>query len=98
MNIIDYIPFDRYISREELEAITGQKDRQNRKEIEKLRHNPATYVISSSHNKGYKRPNTYEELQKCRNESISRIKAELKKVRAIDVLINNRDQIGLGVI
>lgn len=98
MNIIDFIPFDHYISRKELEAATGQKDRKNRREIEKLRHDPATFVISSSNKKGYKRPNNYEELEKCRQESISRIKAELKKVQAIDVLINNRDQIGLGII
>lgn len=97
-NIIDLIPFDRYITRQELRNATGMKDRQIRREIQIARSSsPENIIISSSGNKGYKRPRTREELEKCRNESIARIKAEKKKIEAIDILLENRDQRGLGI-
>ena len=98
MNIIDLIPFDRYITRQELRNATGMKDRQIRREIQIARSSsPENIIISSSGNKGYKRPRTRAELEKCRNESIARIKAERRKIEAIDLLLDNRDQRGLGI-
>lgn len=99
MNIIDYIPFDHYVTRKELVSMTGYSDRMIRKEIHRLRtESPETLIISDSHHSGHKRPSTYDELSSCRAESVSRLKAELKKIEAIDVVLNNRDQIGLGLI
>lgn len=98
MNIIDLIPFDRYITRQELRNATGMKDRQIRREIQIARSSsPENIIISSSGNRGYKRPKNRDELIKCRNESIARIKAEKKKIEAIDSLLANRDQKGLGI-
>jgi len=99
MSIIDLIPFDHYVTRQELVSMTGMSDRAIRDEIHRLRTDkPETLIISSSSKRGYKRPMKYDELQQCRNESISRIKAELAKVRAIDRVLENRDQLGLGVV
>jgi len=98
MELIKYIPFDRYITRKELEVVSGQKDRLNRAQIEEYRKHPETFVISSSSKKGYKRPTKYEELEACRKECISRMKAELAKVAVIDKILNNRDQMGLGLV
>lgn len=99
MDIIRYIPRDHYISRQELSKITGMSDRAVRNEIQRLRtESPETIIISSSSKKGYKRPETYEELEICRRESISRLKAELAKVAQIDKILNNRGQMGLGLV
>jgi hypothetical protein len=99
MNIIELIPFDHYVTRQELVAKTGYSDRKIRNEIHRLRtDSPETLIISDSRHCGYKRPSTYDELTACRAESVSRLKAELKKIEAIDVVLNNRDQMGLGLI
>lgn len=98
MELINLIPFDRYITREELVKATGMSDRMVRREISRLRtESPETLIVSSSGNSGYKRPSGYKELKACRNESMARIKAELRKVKVIDVLLNNRDQKGIGL-
>lgn len=99
MNIIDLIPFDHYVTREELSAATGMNDRAVRDEIHRLRtESPETLIISSSGHKGYKRPSSYAELIACRNESTKRLQAELKKIRTIDIVLNNRGQMGLGIV
>ena len=99
MDIIRYIPRDHYISRQELSKITGMSDRAVRNEIQRLRtESPETIIISSSSKRGYKRPETYEELEACRRESISRLKAELAKVAQIDKVLKNRGQMGLGLV
>jgi len=98
MNIIDLIPFDRYITLDELESATGIGRRAIRNELHKLRTaSPKTLIISSSSKKGYKRPTDYDELIRCRNESVKRIKAERKKIQILDIVINNRGQKGLGI-
>lgn len=73
MNIYELIPEDRYISRQELVAITGLCDRVVREEINRLRKNPDTVIISSSKHKGYKKPRSKEDLSLCINEIRSRI-------------------------
>lgn len=79
MNIYDYIPRDEYITRDELVRMTGMSDRAIRDEINRLRKDPATIVISSSQKKGYKRPSSKDELMICLNESKSRVSDELQK-------------------
>ena len=98
MNLIDLIPFDRYITLDELESATGMNRRTIRDEMHKLRtKSPETLIISSSSKKGYKRPSSYDELLACRNESIKRIRAERKKIQILDIVINNKGQRGLGI-
>lgn len=97
MSIIDFIPYDHYVSRQELVDKTGLPDREVRRRINLLRKNPETVVISSSHNKGYKRPRTYAEIERCLNESIARMNEEIEKQKTLRVLLNNRDQRGLGI-
>ena len=98
MNIIDLIPFDHYVTRDELVQMTGFSDRAIREEIQRLRSDsPETLIISSSKSKGYKRPSTYDELILCRDQSIKRLKAEKAKIMQIDIVLNNRDQKGLGL-
>lgn len=89
MSIYQYIPKDRWITRKELEALSGQSDRINRREINELRKHPETMVISSSHMKGYKRPSNVEELEMCLNESRSRVKDELEKQRVLEIAIRD---------
>ena len=95
---IEDIPFGRYISREELCAITGMNDRAVRKSIQDLRaSDPSNIIISTSGKNGYKRPSSYDELQACYNESLSRINAERRKMAVIETMMKNRDQLGLGL-
>ena len=63
MSIYDYIPQDRWITREDLVSITGMSDRKIRDEINALRKDPLTIIVSSSQGKGYKRPSNVEELR-----------------------------------
>ncbi len=79
MNIYNLIPSDRYITREELVRCTGFSDRKVREEINKLRKKPETLIVSSSQGKGYKRPESVEELEACLYESMSRVKDEEEK-------------------
>ena len=80
MNIIDLIPFDHYVTRDELVSMTGMNDREVRRAIQKLRkESPETVIISSSSQKGYKRPSSYSEIEACLNES-------RKKVREADAV------------
>ena len=78
------IPKDRYITREELCRLTGWSDRKVRYEINLLRKNPETVVISSSHGKGYKRPANVDELKQCIWECKSRINDEMEKVEVME--------------
>lgn len=87
MQIYSLIPKTRYITREELCRLTGMSDRAIRDEINILHKNPATIVISSSHRKGYKRPQNIEELEMCLNESKSRVKDECEKQRILEKAI-----------
>ena len=96
--IIDYIPFDHYITRDELVQKTGFSDREVRRRINALRKDsPETVIISSSNNKGYKRPSTYSEIEVCLNESIARMRQEMAKQVMLRRLLNNRDQKVFGL-
>lgn len=95
--LIDYIPYDHYITRQELVNKTGLPDREVRRRINALRKNPETVIISSSHSKGYKRPKSYSEIERCLNESIARMNEELEKQKVLLILLKNRDQRGLGL-
>lgn len=77
--IYNMIPKDRFITREELARKTGISDRMIRREINELRKNPETIIISSSSQKGYKRPATKDEILMCLNESKSRVRDEIEK-------------------
>ena len=87
MSIYDYIPQDRWITREDLVSITGMSDRKIRDEINALRKDPLTIIVSSSQGKGYKRPSNVEELRICLCESKSRVNDELEKQKAIEQAI-----------
>jgi len=84
MSIYEFIPRDRFITREELVRVSGLGDRFVRRQINELRKNPATVIISSSHKKGYKRPSCIEEIELCLNESKSRVKDEMEKQRVLE--------------
>lgn len=83
MGLYEYIPRDRYITREELVVMTGLSDRAVRMEINELRKRPETVIISSSSKKGYKRPESEEELRMCLNESRSRVMDEIEKQKVL---------------
>ena len=93
MSIYDLIPKDRYITREELVSMTGYSDRKIRDEINALRKNPATVIVSSSHGKGYKRPSNVDELKLCLYESKSRVNDELEKQRVLEQSIRIMSQL-----
>ena len=62
MNIYEFIPNDRYISRADLMDLTGLGEREVRKEISKLK---KQYVILSfSSQKGYRKVKPTEEMTK----------------------------------
>ena len=92
MNIYDLIPSDRYITREELVRKTGLSDRKIRDEINTLRKNPRTVIVSSSHGKGYKRPSNVDELRNCLYESKSRVNDELEKQRVLYLAIGKMER------
>jgi len=99
MNIIDLIPFDHYVTREELASATGLKDRAVRSAIQKLRkESPETVIISSSDHRGYKRPSSYKEIEQCLNESRKKVREEYAKQKQLLVLLKNKDQRGLGIV
>lgn len=87
MSVYEYIPKDRFVSREELVRLTGLNDREVRREINALRKKPETVVISSSHGKGYKRPADVDELKQCIWECKSRINDEQEKVDVMEKAI-----------
>lgn len=92
------IPFDRYISRLELFTKWGVADRKGRDIISQIRKSCPKYVIiSSSSQKGYKRPSTYEEIEKNISELDSRIKELSKSKKQLEKLLKNKDQMGLGI-
>ena len=92
------IPFGRFITREELQAKWGMKDRKVRDTINLIRKTaPKFVIISSSSQKGYKRPSSYEEIEMCLRESEARMKEEMAKQKQLRKLLKNRDQMGLGI-
>lgn len=92
------IPFDRYISRRELQALWGTCDRTVRDIINKIRKaSPKYVIISSSSHSGYKRPSSYKEIEKCIAECEARIKEESAKKKQMMKLLKNKDQLGLGI-
>jgi cation transport regulator ChaC len=82
-DLYEMIPRDRFATREELCYLTGWSDRKVRTEINRLRKNPLTVIISNSHNKGYKRPATENEIKQCIWESECRIDEETQKIEAL---------------
>ena len=94
---INDIPFDRYATREELGIKWNMNDRKVRDIINMIRKSsPKFVIISSSSQKGYKRPSTYEEIEKCLKESEARMHDEMAKQKQLRKLLKNRDQMGLG--
>ena len=93
---INDIPYDRWITRLELRNKTGLCDRTIRDQINELRKNPRTIIISSSHGKGYKRPTSIEELQECLWESRSRSNDEMEKQKALEAAIRDMRSRGQG--
>ena len=83
MSVYEFIPRDRWISRDELVNMTGLSDRAVRNEINELRKKPETVIISSSSKKGYKRPESVEEIKMCLNESRSRVFDEIEKQKVL---------------
>lgn len=88
MSIYSLIPDDRFITRPELVRLTGWSDRKVRDEISRLRKNPDTVIISSSRSKGYKRPESAEEIRLYMYECKSRIKDEQETVDALEKAIS----------
>ena len=87
MQLYDFIPAERWITRDELVHVTGWSDRKVRDGISELRKNPKTMVVSSSSGKGYKRPTTVEELRICLNENRSRVEdLELQQMAILQAI------------
>lgn len=63
MNIEEFIPNDRYISRLELRDLTELSDRQLRKEISNLK--KKMVILSFSTGKGYRKVKPTEEMTQC---------------------------------
>jgi biotin operon repressor len=82
MNILELIPTDRYITRIELQRLTGMKDRTIRKEIENLR-NKGVFIISSDHHKGYKISSGTTEDNKLLAVYKSRVRTEFNTLKAL---------------
>ena len=97
MRIYGLISCDRYITRHELVVFSGFNDRKVRDIINALRKNPDTLVISSSSMKGYKRPESVDELRMCRNEFRSREQELHDSVRVFDEAIRRWKNSGLEV-
>ena len=92
------IPFDRYITRQELSVKWDMADRKVRDTINLIRKTAPKYVIiSTSAQPGYKRPSTYKEIEDCLKESEARMKEEMIKQKQLRRLLKNRDQLGLGI-
>lgn len=83
MSIYNLIPSDTWITRQELVHKSGMSDRRVRMEINELRKHPETVIVSSSHGKGYKRPENRQELEICLAESISRVRDEEEKQKVL---------------
>ena len=96
---VNDIPFDRYITRPELFLEKWKvPDRKGRDIINQIRKIAPKYVIiSSSSQKGYKRPSTYDEIEMCLKESEARMKEEMAKQKQLRRLLKNKDQLGLGI-
>ena len=84
MSIYRLIPEDRWVTRAELVERSGLCDRSVRSEINELRKNPETVIVSSSQGKGYKRPKDEEELKTCIAEYKSRIDEQKKTVEVME--------------
>lgn len=84
MGIYHLLSSTEWKTREQLMRESGMSDRKIRDEINKLRKNPNTVVVSSSHGKGYKIPSSVEEIDMCLYESKSRVKDELEKQRVLE--------------
>ena len=76
-------------TREQLMRESGLSDRMVRREINELRKNPDTLIVSSSHGKGYKIPSSTEEIELCLYESKSRVKDELEKQKVLEKALLN---------
>ena len=99
MNIIELIPFDHYVTREELVSMTGLSDRGVRQAINRCRKSaPENVIISSSDMKGYKRPSTYKEIERCLDESRKRVKQEYAKQKQLLRLLRGKGQKVMGAL
>ena len=87
--VYDHLSSTEWRTREYLMESTGLSDRMIRREINELRKNPDTLVVSSSHGKGYKIPSSAEEIEMCLLESKSRVKEELAKQRVLELKLLN---------
>ncbi len=93
MNIEEFIPNDRYITKLELQDMTGMSEREVRREISNLK--KKMVILSLSSGKGYKRVKPtdemsqaemeieYEEVNHCIREYNHRIKDFKKSMRKL---------------
>ena len=80
--ILNCIPKDHYITRQELSHITGFSDRLVRASIEQCR-KQGYHIVSSDHQKGYKLAESEQEINKLLTVYKSRIKTEIQTLIAL---------------
>ena len=93
MEIYGLLSEDEWRTRDDLVRMSGMKDRPIRAALNRLRKNWRTMIISSSNGKGYKIPKTEAEVQRCLNESKSRVKDEMEKQRALERVLQSMRQV-----
>lgn len=93
MNIADYIPMgkENAVSRAELEGLTNLPDRENRREIERVRPillaNHGVWIMSKSGAKGYWLTDALPEMRQFIRESDSRIAAIMEGTAALRIYL-----------
>lgn len=84
MEIYGLLSEDEWRTRDDLMRMSGMKDRPIRMALNRLRKNWRTVIISSSNGKGYKLPSNEAEVERCLNESRSRVKDEKEKQKVLE--------------
>lgn len=92
MNIAEYIPLGREpVTRAELTARTGLPDRENRREIERIRPlllaEQGVWIMSKSGARGYWLTDSLAEMRQFVNEADSRIAAIMEGTAALRIYL-----------
>ena len=93
MNIAEYIPMgkENAVSRAKLEGLTNLPDRENRREIERMRPillaNHGVWIMSKSGTKGYWLTDSLPEMRQFIREADSRIAAIMEGTAALRIYL-----------
>ena len=103
MQIENYIPEgkENAVSRAELARLTGLPDRENRKEIERIRPillaDSGVWIMAKSGARGYWLTDSLAEMRQFLNEADSRIVAIMQGTAALRIIPSEFEQIRLEV-